>query len=218
MQTPDSRPCSTCNSFPEPQCPTSAGVSRCLHALRKAGGIWVLWLRDLLISAAHFGADYYVSLSAGARGRHQHVAAAGGPRPAVHQQICLPHRVDRTRRCGGLPLPARPGEELHQARDCAAGRPAADRSRRRSGSTASLCDESYVRRSTATTAPMAEMIVPDDSYFMMGDHRSISSDSREFGPVERRSDLRQSGLRLLAGEGCGRGAIVGRDFHANPTG
>ena len=32
---------------------------------------------------------------------------------------------------------------------------------------------------------MAEMIVPPDSYFMMGDHRSISSDSREFGPVER---------------------------------
>ena len=29
---------------------------------------------------------------------------------------------------------------------------------------------------------MAEMVVPDDSYFMMGDHRSISSDSREFGP------------------------------------
>ena len=26
---------------------------------------------------------------------------------------------------------------------------------------------------------------PQDSYFMMGDHRSISSDSREFGPVDR---------------------------------
>ena len=26
---------------------------------------------------------------------------------------------------------------------------------------------------------------PTDTYFMMGDHRSISSDSREFGPVER---------------------------------
>jgi signal peptidase I len=32
---------------------------------------------------------------------------------------------------------------------------------------------------------MAEMVIPDDTYFMMGDHRSISSDSREFGPVER---------------------------------
>jgi signal peptidase I len=32
---------------------------------------------------------------------------------------------------------------------------------------------------------MAEIVVPEDSYFMMGDHRSISSDSREFGAVER---------------------------------
>src|ERR1039457_5468199 len=32
---------------------------------------------------------------------------------------------------------------------------------------------------------MAEIVVPENSYFMMGDHRSISSDSREFGPVER---------------------------------
>ena len=32
---------------------------------------------------------------------------------------------------------------------------------------------------------MAETVIPDDSYFMMGDHRSISSDSREFGAVER---------------------------------
>ena len=28
-------------------------------------------------------------------------------------------------------------------------------------------------------------VIPEDSYFMMGDHRSISSDSREFGPVDR---------------------------------
>ena len=61
---------------------------------------------------------------------------------------------------------------------------------------------------------MAEMVVPDDSYFMMGDHRSISSDSREFGPVERIADLRQSRVRLLAGEGCGRGAIESSGFHS----
>jgi signal peptidase I len=29
------------------------------------------------------------------------------------------------------------------------------------------------------------MVVPEDTYFMMGDHRCISSDSRTFGPVER---------------------------------
>jgi signal peptidase I len=45
--------------------------------------------------------------------------------------------------------------------------------------------ESYVPPKYRDTRSMAEMVIPKDCYFMMGDHRSISSDSREFGPVER---------------------------------
>ncbi len=45
--------------------------------------------------------------------------------------------------------------------------------------------ENYVPDRFRDSRSMAEMVVPEDSYFMMGDHRSISSDSREFGPVER---------------------------------
>jgi signal peptidase I len=45
--------------------------------------------------------------------------------------------------------------------------------------------EYYVPEEFRDSRSMAEMVVPEDCYFMMGDHRSISSDSREFGPVER---------------------------------
>ncbi len=45
--------------------------------------------------------------------------------------------------------------------------------------------EGYVPEQYRDSRSMAEMVVPPDSYFMMGDHRSISSDSREFGPVGR---------------------------------
>jgi len=45
--------------------------------------------------------------------------------------------------------------------------------------------EGYVPEIFEDSRSMAEIVVPDDNYFVMGDHRSISSDSREFGPVER---------------------------------
>lgn len=46
-------------------------------------------------------------------------------------------------------------------------------------------NEPYVPNFYRDNRSMTEMTVPPDCYFMMGDHRSISSDSRDFGPVER---------------------------------
>src|SRR5579863_9914671 len=48
-----------------------------------------------------------------------------------------------------------------------------------------LLEEAYVPDEYRDTRSLPELMVPDDTYFMMGDHRSISSDSREFGPVDR---------------------------------
>jgi signal peptidase I len=45
--------------------------------------------------------------------------------------------------------------------------------------------EPYVPAEYRDARSYAELIIPEDSFFMMGDHRSISSDSREFGPVTR---------------------------------
>jgi signal peptidase I len=46
-------------------------------------------------------------------------------------------------------------------------------------------DESYVPKRYRDGRSMPEIVIPQGEYFVMGDHRSISSDSRDFGPVDR---------------------------------
>jgi len=45
--------------------------------------------------------------------------------------------------------------------------------------------EKYVPLRFEDSRSLPEFVIPDREYFVMGDHRSISSDSRDFGPVDR---------------------------------
>ena len=45
-------------------------------------------------------------------------------------------------------------------------------------------DEGYVPAAYADERSYPEIVVPANSYFVLGDHRSMSNDSRDFGPVK----------------------------------
>jgi signal peptidase I len=45
--------------------------------------------------------------------------------------------------------------------------------------------EPYVPKEFRDERSMGEIVVPAGSYFVLGDHRNLSSDSRDFGVVER---------------------------------
>jgi len=45
--------------------------------------------------------------------------------------------------------------------------------------------EKYVPPRFEDSRSLPEVVIPEHEYFVMGDHRSISSDSRDFGPVDR---------------------------------
>jgi signal peptidase I len=45
-------------------------------------------------------------------------------------------------------------------------------------------EEPYVPEDFLDTRSYPETVIPADSYFVLGDHRSMSNDSRDFGPVQ----------------------------------
>ena len=57
------------------------------------------------------------------------------------------------------------------------------------------------------SSPIRRSSCPRTAIFMMGDHRSISSDSRDFGPVERDLIYGKAVFVYWPAQDAGRGAL-----------
>lgn len=72
-----------------------------------------------------------------------------------------------------------------------------------------LLEEPYLDNNTCTTGGRLwgeneELMIPDGDYFLMGDNRAHSSDSRDFGPVSKDKIVGRAWLRFWPPEKVGR--------------
>ena len=133
--------------------------------------------------AGHLRVHHYFSLPAGEGGRHQYDALPRRPGAHLRQQVCIPAGAHPARRHCGVPLSARSLEEFYQAGDRAGRRPDPHRVAAKCSSTAKRSKKTMFPPPMPTSARIPRSWCRPNSYFVLGDHRTMSNDSRDFGPV-----------------------------------
>ena len=150
--------------------------------LRPALGVW---LRDLIVSLAISAFIIVFIYPAGEGGRHEHdVPSLEDQERIFTTSSAYRLEVDFARGHRRVPLSARSVEELYQACDWRGRRSHPHRQRPsvrkwRSGR-GRLRSPAY-----ADSRSYPETVVPAECYFVLGDHRTMSNDSRDFGPVNQ---------------------------------
>ena len=170
------------NSAPIEGAPLIGAAGRIPHK-RRAVPVLAVWLRDLIISLA-ISSFIIVFLYTPVKVEGTSMMPSLDDQEHIFvNKFVYQARADRPRRYHRLPLSARPVEELHQARNRSRRRPRPHRRWPRLSQRQTV-DEDYVPRGYEDDRSYPELVVPADSYFVLGDHRNLSNDSRDFGPVE----------------------------------